>query len=295
MYYIGIDGGGTKTAFGLFDEQGTLVERVDLPTCHFLQVGYDGCAKCLSQGVYYFIDKYQICCSHLLIGIGIAGYGNDSYVRKQLEEHISNALKGINYILTNDIHIALMGAFNGEDGIVVVVGTGAIAMAQKNNQIIRCGGWGYQLGDEGSAYWIGKQVLFHFCKQADKREDKDELYERVMKLYHLKNPYELISIVGSFQNERTQIAQLAKVCDELSHSNTSCQKILQEAGKEIATLVECLNHEFEVNPKVSCFGGVFQSHIVKQSFCQQLEHYCICEPLHDALFGAYLLAKNRYK
>ncbi|MFR1294306.1 MAG: hypothetical protein ACLSBH_02020 [Coprobacillus cateniformis] len=49
MYYIGIDGGGTKTAFGLFDDYGKCLYQVDYPTCHFLQVGFDGCAKLLKK------------------------------------------------------------------------------------------------------------------------------------------------------------------------------------------------------------------------------------------------------
>ena len=88
MYYIGIDGGGTKTAFGLFDDYGKCLYQVDYPTCHFLQVGFDGCAKLLKKGiedvVKHFPDSYQ----QLLIGIGIAGYGNDKVIREQLESHI---------------------------------------------------------------------------------------------------------------------------------------------------------------------------------------------------------------
>ena len=78
MLYIGIDGGGTKTAFGLFDTHGKLLDKIELPTCHFLQVGYDRCAQCLKDGIYQLIDKHELSCHEL--NIGIAGYGSDQQV-----------------------------------------------------------------------------------------------------------------------------------------------------------------------------------------------------------------------
>ena len=295
MYYIAIDGGGTKTAFGLFDEKGCLLDKIELQTCHFIQVGYDGCARCLSEGIKYLVDKHYLEPQNLFIGIGIAGYGNDQNVRKQLEIHIHERLGKYRYVLTSDMHVALMGALNGEDGIATVAGTGAIAMAQKDRQIIRCGGWGYQLGDEGSAYWIGKQILFHFCKQADGREEKNELYDKIMEIYHLSNPYEIIAVMKNFENERTEVAKLAKLCDELSLTNTTCQNILKEAGLHIACLVKGLQKYFDKAPLVTYYGGVFHSDIVKRVFYQQLENCHIREPQYDALYGAYLLVKNKYK
>lgn len=295
MYYVAIDGGGTKTAFGLFDKEGDLLDKIELSTSHFLQVGYKGCAKCLSKGIQHLVDKYHIDSKEICIGIGIAGYGNEENVRKQLEMHIHEQINEYQYVLTNDMHIALIGALDGKDGIVVVAGTGAIAMAQKDKQVIRCGGWGYQLGDEGSAYWIGKQFLFHFCKQADGREDKDELYDMVMGIYHMNNPYEIITVMNEFENERTEVAKLAKICDELSQTNKTCQNILQEAGFHIACLVKGLQKHFDNIPLVTYYGSVFHSEYMKESFYHHVKDCQIIISQHDALYGAYLYAKQNYR
>lgn len=292
MLYIGIDGGGTKTAFGLFNDQGQLLDKIELSTCHFLQVGYDGCAKCLQEGIHQLVSKHNIPCDELKIGIGIAGYGKDQNVRILLEQHINATLHEFNYVLTNDIHIALIGALAGKDGIAVIAGTGAISMAQVKNEIIRCGGWGFQLGDEGSAYWIGKQVLKHFCKQSDGRETKDELYDTIMKKFHLNNPYEVISIINNFDNPRTEIAKLAKMCDELSDSNRICTTILEEAGEHIALLVKGLKKYFNDKPLVTFYGGVFRSTTMKERFYQCLDFCEIVEPQNPAIYGAYLFARN---
>lgn len=292
MYYIGIDGGGTKTAFGLFDEQGNCLKQMELPTCHFLQVGFDGCAKCLRIGVETILKEYCLKSDEVKIGIGIAGYGSDAHIRHELERHIHNELIDYVYALTNDMHVALIGAFNGQDGIAVVAGTGAIAMAQVGKELMRCGGWGYQLGDEGSAYWIGKQLLKCFCEQADGRQEKDNLYSTVMDYFHIENPYEIIAVINQFENERTEVAQLSKLCAKLSNDNLQCRRIFEEAGQHIAKLVKGLRGNFEQVPFVTYYGGVFQNEIFKNSFLKALEGYRIIEPQNNALVGAYQYIRN---
>lgn len=293
MYYIGVDGGGTKTAFGLFDDKGECLYQVEYPTCHFLQVGFVGCAKLLKEGIDNIVNCYPECIYDLMIGIGIAGYGNDLTIRKQLEEHIKNQLQGYRYVLTNDMHIALIGALDGQDGIAVVAGTGSIAMAQVDSQIYRCGGWGYQLGDEGSAYWIGKQLLYEFCRQADHRHLRDEIYDDLRDYFAIENPYELISVIHDMEDERTEIAKLAKMCSDFAdNEHQICQDILKQAGYHISQLVQGLLFRFEEEKRVTYYGGVFHNSIFKQSFCSQLSDCQIVEPIHNALIGAYMFAKK---
>lgn len=293
MYYIGIDGGGTKTAFGLFDEQGKCLKEIEMPTCHFLQVGFDGCAQCLGNGVQTLVDEFQLKRDQVKIGIGIAGYGSDENIRHQLEECIESSLVGYEYVLTNDMHIALIGALNGRDGIAVVAGTGAIAMAQAHGQLMRCGGWGYQLGDEGSAYWIGKQLLKCFCEEADGRQERDNIYSSIMNYYGMENPYQVISVMNNFENQRTEVAKLSKLCAELSVDNVKCQDIFKEAGEHIALLVKGLKTNFDDEPLVTYYGGVFHNSLFKESFFNALSGYHIIEPQNNALTGAYQFIRKQ--
>ncbi|MFR7591646.1 MAG: N-acetylglucosamine kinase [Longibaculum sp.] len=292
MYYIGIDGGGTKSAFGLFDEYGNCLYQVEYPTCHFLQVGFDGCAQILKQGIENIQNHYPECFDNMMIGIGIAGYGNDQDIRHQLEIHIEKELKDYHYVLTNDMHIALIGALDGQDGIAVIAGTGSIAMAKVGLQTYRCGGWGYQLGDEGSAYWIGKQLLSEFCKQVDHRHLRDEIYEYIINDFGLKNPYEIITVIHQMNNERTEIAKLAKICGDFAEKgHPFCQDILKQAGIHISELVKGLLPYIDNEKRVTYYGGVFHNDIFKQAFCSQLSDCQLIEPIHNALVGAYMFAK----
>lgn len=292
MYYIGIDGGGTKTAFALFDAHGQRLKQFTLPTSHFLQVGFEGCASCLKEGIEMLVSSSFLKKDDVYIGIGIAGYGNDQKVRHHLEKAIAQQLIGYQYVLTNDMHIALIGALDGQDGITVVAGTGTIAMAQSHDQIIRCGGWGYQIGDEGSGYWIGKQLLKYFTYQADGRCPKDDVYSAIMTYFRLEQPYDIISKISRLENERTEIASLAKVCADLAINHPYCQNILKEAGEYVAKLVATLQTHFEGTVNVSYHGGLFQNSFFKESFENTLKGCKMILPKHDALFGAYQFARK---
>lgn len=293
MYYISVDGGGTKTAFGLLNEAGELIDKVILPTCHFLQVGYKRTAEILLEGINQLTTKHKLSKKDVKISLGIAGYGNDKSVRETLDYHISKVLHGFDYKLTNDMHIALLGALDGKDGISIVTGTGSIAMSLRNGQLERCGGWGYQLGDEGSAYWIGKQILHEFCKQSDGRAPKGMIYQEIMNHYELKSPYQIIGIVNSFENSRTEIAKLSYLCSTLAdEGDVTCIEILQQAAKEVASLIKPLAKNFDTKPYIAYHGGVFSnavfmSHITKELSCEGI----LVDPIHGALYGGYLFIK----
>ena len=295
MYYIGIDGGGTKTEFGLFDSQGKQIDSLKKETSHYLQVGFDGCAQCLFQGIQELVDLHQLHSQQVYIGIGLAGYGNDEIVKKQLDEAIDKVLKDYHYVVTSDVHIALLGALNGEDGIVVISGTGSIAIGKVGDQLIRTGGWGYQIGDEGSAYWIGKELLRIFSWQADGRIKKDEIYDIFMERYQLENPYQIISIISHLENPRSEIAALARICSQLSSTNQHCYQIIKEAAKYISLLVDGLKKYLRGQPLVSYYGGVFQDNTFLKYFKEYVSDCRIIEPQYNALYGAYLLAKDDFE
>ena len=290
-YYIGIDGGGTKTAFGLFDEEGHCLDNLTLPTCHFLQVGIEGCVTVLKEGIDILLQDKTY--DSVVIGIGIAGYGSDEKICHRLQIAIDKTLDNYPHIITNDAHISLLGASNNQDRILVIGGTGSIAYVQTASSFHRVGGWGYQLGDEGSAYWIGKQLLTEFCRQVDGICVKNEIYYAIIEKFQIKNPYEIINIVHEMKNKRTEIAQLSLLCNQLANQgNQYCKNLLKKAGRILFNYVLYLSNKYKVY-EVSYSGSLFKSHYVKQQFleCLQDAHIQIKEAYGDALYGAYLFAR----
>lgn len=263
MHYLGIDGGGTKTQFTIINENIEVIESIKKETSHFKQVGLNGVEKVLRTGVDEILCKSNIKLNQINgVGIGIAGYGNIKKDREEIDKIIKNIFKCSKYILKNDVEIALNGALNGEDGIVIVSGTGSIGLSKINNKYKRCGGFGYTIGDEGSAYWIGKKVLEIFSKEIDGRLGKTYIYEIIKKKLHLSNDYNFIKYINEdIKNDRLEIAKFSQVCFEAAKlGDENAINIFKLAAKELSELINLLLRDFEYdNVKVSYIGGVFKS------------------------------------
>ena len=292
--YIGIDGGGTKTKMVSYDNEGNIYKEIILPTVHIFTQSKQECVKILKEGINELDPFY---CSK--IGIGLAGYGQDEKVRTVIEKICLEAFENRPFILESDVRIALEGALAGQNGIVVVAGTGSIALSLKDGVMKRCGGWGYQLGDEGSAYWISKKMLNVFCKEIDGRLERTKLYYFIKKECHLENDYDIVKFMNDLNNDRTKVASLAYINGlAAKEDDPYALKIYQEAAEEIYHLIKVLSKNFESTINVSYIGGVFQnasSYILPYLQKKLGNHFNLISPIHTPEYGAYILAKKKYK
>ena len=258
MYKIGVDGGGTKTSFKLYNEEGEFLRQNIKESCHLLQVSPEKAVQTLKDGVNELIkdlaDDVEI-----LIALGLAGYGEDKSLRLEIEKVCERALKDHEYYLFNDVKIALEGALNGEDGILVIAGTGSIALSKKNNHYRRVGGWGYMLGDEGSAYWLAREIFKHYSRQVDGREAKTQLVSLIKETFHLEKDYDLISYYSNeLKNDRRKVAQQAILLEKLiALKDPVADQLLDKLASHLSLLINSLAKDFDEETKVSYLGGVF--------------------------------------
>lgn len=296
MYYLGIDGGGTKTQFTIINENIEVIESIKKGTSHFKQIGLNGVEKVLRDGLDEILCKSNIKLDQIDgIGIGIAGYGNIKKDREAIEKVIEKVFKSYKYILKNDVEIALNGALNGEDGIVIVSGTGSIALSKINNEYKRCGGFGYTIGDEGSAYWIGRKVVEIFSKEVDGRLEKTYIYEIIKNKLNLSNDYNFIKYINEdIKADRLEIAKFSEVCFEAAKlGDENAINIFNLAAKELSELINLLIKDFKYNNvKASYIGGVFKSEkFILDPLIKLLDKRCeLIPPKYTADIGAAILA-----
>ncbi|PRR81788.1 N-acetylglucosamine kinase [Clostridium vincentii] len=263
MYYIGVDGGGTKTSFSLMDREENIIETIERGACHHNQVGLRGMGRIIQEGIESLIKSNSISKNAInCVCLGLAGYGKVEKINREIDKALKEISSGINYVVYSDVHIARAGALNKEDGIVIISGTGSIAYAINNGENRRAGGWGHSIGDEGSAYWIGKKTIEYFSKEADGRFEKGPLYYLMKEELKIDNDYDLIVYVNNeIRNSRREIAKLSKICTEAAkQGDQNAIKIFKEAAFELAALVNTLIKDFhgeQVN--VSYIGGVFKA------------------------------------
>lgn len=291
MLYIGIDGGGTKTKMALFDDAGRKLKEIIKPSVHVLTQPREICIQILKDGVMGLDANFQA-----KVIAGLAGYGEQKEVRNKIATICKEAFGNREFSLYSDVRIAITGALGGGDGIVVVAGTGSIALSSKNNHITRCGGWGYQLGDEGSAYWIAKKMLNVFCQEVDGRLEKTILYDLIKRECHLVNDYDIITFMNNLNHDRTKIAALAYINGlAAKEKDPNALKIYKQAAEEIYKLINLLSKNFKSPINVSYIGGVFQhagSFIIPHLQDQLGNRFNLIPPIHTPEYGAYILAKK---
>ena len=126
MLYIGIDGGGTKTKMALFDDAGRKLKEIIKPSVHVLTQPREICIQILKDGVMELDANFQA-----KVIAGLAGYGEQKEVRNKIATICKEAFGNREFSLYSDVRIAITGALGGGDGIVVVAGTGSIALSSK--------------------------------------------------------------------------------------------------------------------------------------------------------------------
>ena len=104
-----------------------------------------------------------------VVAAGLTGFTGD-------DAAVAAALGHARVVVSNDAVTAHLGALGGEPGVVIVAGTGAIALAVgADGRWARADGWGTLLGDAGGGYWIGRAGLDAALRAADGRGGSAEL------------------------------------------------------------------------------------------------------------------------
>lgn len=178
-FYIGIDSGGTKCGLLILsDSKETLFNKV-YKGVHYSVCGVEIYSNCVAGFIKDSLKRANLEIGNCLgICIGIAGAREDKD-RTELKRAFVKKLNFRKILITTDAMTALYGAFEGEEGIILISGTGSVLYGFTNDRITRVGGWGRVIGDEGSGYWIGKRALNLTAKEYDNY--KQSLFSKRLK------------------------------------------------------------------------------------------------------------------
>lgn len=154
QYYLGIDGGGTKTEFVLTDESGKVLARSRKKGCNPNDVGVDACFAVLREGIAEIASTVNGSDLYIFAGVSGAGVGDTA---KTLTEKLSASYEHVR--VTSDLNNAVETSLKGEDGVAVICGTGISCTQRKGNEYKTVGGYGYLFEDGGSGYGYGRDAV----------------------------------------------------------------------------------------------------------------------------------------
>ena len=292
--YLGVDGGGTKTAF-LLDVDGKRFESKQI-TIHPKQVTKQQFFEIMKLGVDEVCKEAGIDPEEILYTfVAAPGYGQYPDTEAYIDEGIREAIGSDRFKVANDCVNGWAGSLNAKPGINLVLGTGQIGYGvDEEGNSMRSGGWGPLLGDEASGYYIGLKLLNHFTKMSDGRSDKTILYDIIKEKLDLKEDMEIIDKAEKMK--RDEIASLSRIFTEaLDKEDPYCKELLDEISKEAAAVIDSIikGLNFKEEVKVSYSGGVFNlgDRLIKKIEEKSKNKIKIEKPYTDPSEGALILAR----
>ncbi|SEN07206.1 BadF-type ATPase [Duganella sp. CF517] len=261
--FLGVDGGGTKTAFALVDADGNVRARHGEGSAYYLEVGMDGAAAMLERGCRTLFAAAGIGPGDIAQAFfGLPAYGEDRAVMPALEALPRAILGHDRYRCGNDMVCSWAGSLACADGISIIAGTGSMAYGEYGGKKARAGGWGELFSDEGSAHWIARAGLALFSRMSDGRAPRGELYELVRQRLSLEEDLDLCGVVyGDLKRERSGIAGLSRLVSEAAAlGDRQAMDIIDAAAGELAGLVDAVRARLcvadDVEVAVSFTGGL---------------------------------------
>jgi N-acetylglucosamine kinase-like BadF-type ATPase len=259
-YSLGFDGGGTKTECAVLNAGGKVIGEGRSGPSNPLRSGYDAAFRSLSEAAAEALKTAGLHTNGITgVCAGLAGAGRRNVVRRVLVFLAQEFPRAVAHV-TTDFEIALEAGAGAGPGVVLIAGTGSAAYGRNAaGETARAGGYGPWVGDEGSAFEIGRRAVGAVARARDQAApitlltemipaaldctDWDELTERIM-----KTPDEIFPALFSV------VAEAANADD------SAAKEILFTSAIGLANLamivVRRLGMKDEEFPVVKC-GGVF--------------------------------------
>jgi N-acetylglucosamine kinase-like BadF-type ATPase len=258
-YYLGFDGGGTKTECVLAGADGEVLFRATAGPSNPLRAGYTRAWFSLSEAADIVLGRQKITANEIRgICAGIGGTGRTTAARK-ISQFFERSFPNAKVEVTTDLDIAFEAAFGSTEGILLVVGTGSAALARDvSGRELRLGGRGPWFSDEGSAFDIGRRAIAAVSLADEERGPATLLSSELFKFLQVRGWNSVIDMVSKdpdavFPRVFPLVAELADRGDAVS------QEILSGAAKSIAELASSLADKLGWRDKevpVALVGGM---------------------------------------
>jgi N-acetylglucosamine kinase-like BadF-type ATPase len=277
-YYLGIDGGGTKTRCVLADETAVLAKSMTGGS-NIVRLGETQAREALHAAIHQVcatarISPDQICA----VCIGAAGAARPEIaakIRSILAELVSKISRA-NIEVVGDTVIALEAAFGAGPGVIAIAGTGSIVYGRDAaGHTARAGGWGFAVSDEGSGHWIGRRAISAILSARDQGLET-ALTAMLLQAWKLNTIDELVQQANStpppdFPRLFPIVLRAAAEADSIA------RYLLDDAGAGLAALAAIVvrrlaPHATAAMLPVAMTGSVFrQSPEVRQVFYNTLQ------------------------
>jgi len=298
-YYLGIDGGGTKTRCVIANET-TILARAVSGGSNIIRLGEAKARESLHAAIRQACSVANISPDQIQnVCLGAAGAARPEIAAKLLSllDELVPQL-GARTEVVGDAVIALEAAFGAGSGVIAIAGTGSIVYGRDaSGRTTRAGGWGFAISDEGSGHWIGRQAITELLRARDQGRET-ALIAAILESWKLDSLDALIRHANA--TPPPEFPRLFPIVTRAAAQGDSvARQLLARAGRELAELAAIVLRRVAPTPPhvpVAMTGSVFrQSEDVCRVFYNQLEASFpgikLLDGLVDPVLGALTLAR----
>ncbi len=273
---IGVDGGGSKTRVLVGDDEGNELGRAEGGRSAVRPGQAVESARVIAETVREALSNSVMegAAEPKVLYCGVAGVGRE-VEQRSLQSSLEEYELAETVVVEWDGLIALFDAFADGPGILVVSGTGSSAFGRSpSGKTARCGGWGPNIGDEGSGAWIGRRALGIVGAATDGREAETSLVGAILTAAQASEPTELIPWAAAA--DVRALASLAPVVfSAASAGDARANSLVTLAAEELVihvrTLALSLFGDERASVPVAMSGGLFRKgSLLKKRFEQRL-------------------------
>ena len=294
LFYLGIDGGGTKTEFALANADGHIVKTALLGTSNPSDIGINATLDILRLGISEVCG--DIPKSNISVFAGLAGS-----ITEGTFEIVSDFFNRFGFASAShgsDAMNAISAELGDGDGIISILGTGSVTYAQKDKKTYGVGGYGFLLGDEGSGFALGRDAINAALSYEDGSGDETALYELVQMNCKHKRVYNALS--SFYRGGKRSIASYAPIVFKAySDGDPIAARILEKNLYSVAQTIRGASKHLDGMsspiPVVLC-GGIGKNHaehiipILYRLLSEDEKAYDIKVSAHSLIYGALRLA-----
>ncbi len=282
-YYLGIDGGGTKTRCLLGDETRPLATATTGGS-NIVRLGETQAREALHTAIHQACSAARILPDQIrAISIGVAG-ASIPEVAAKIRGILTELMPQIslnNIEVVGDNVIAMEAAFGAGPGVIAIAGTGSLVYGRDAaGRTARAGGWGFAVSDEGSGHWIGRHAISAILHARDEGLET-ALAAMVLQAWKLATIDDLVQQANS--TPPPDFPRLFPIVLHAAEQGDSIAgELLADAGAKLANLATAVVRRLAPHPStertatgvlpVAMTGSVFrQSPVVRQVFYNTLQ------------------------
>jgi glucosamine kinase len=281
LLFLGVDGGGTRCRARLADATGAILgeglagpANIRIGLDESLRSVLDAAGQCLAQAGAARDAPVAAC-------LALAGA---SEPREAAAAHAACAGRFHRVRITTDAEAACVGAHRGEDGGVIIVGTGSIGWAVCGGRSVRVGGWGFPVSDEGGGAWLGCEAVRRTLWAHDGRIAWTPLLRHVSAEFG-SDPHAIVRWMG--RAKPRDFARLAPlVLDHAAHGDAAASETMRLAAAHIDAIARRLAEHGA--PRLALMGGLAAA---IEPWLAPATRTRLVPPAGDALDGALRLAR----